>query len=48
MATAPAINQDSLQEGEIYEDLLVILEQYIDKVSDPKPFLVKNGVKVIL
>lgn len=49
MATAPAITQYDLQnEGETYEDLLKILEKYIDKESVSKPFLVKNGVKVIL
>jgi hypothetical protein len=35
-------------EGESYEDLLEILAEYIDKESESKPFLVKNGVRVIL
>ena len=44
-----AIAQYSLQnEGETYVDLLEILEKYIDKVDVTKPFLIKNGVKVLL
>lgn len=35
-------------EGETYEDLLEILEKYIDKESTQKPFLIKDGVKVVL
>lgn len=49
MAVASAEAQYSPQdEGESYEDLLEILAKYIDKECEPKPFLVKNGVKVIL
>lgn len=49
MATSPAVTNHDLQnEGEKYENLLEILEKYIDKEADKKPYLVKNGVKVIL
>ena len=49
MAKVSAIAQYNLQnEGETYEDLLEILEKYIDEESAPKPYLIKNGVKVIL
>lgn len=49
MATRPAaIKQDLQLEGEQYEDLLEILEKYVDEEVAKKPYLIKNGVKVIL
>lgn len=49
MATRPAVtNHDLKNESENYEDLLEILEKYIDKEVAKKPYLIKNGVKVIL
>lgn len=31
-----------------YEDLLEILDKYSEKKATSKPFLIKNGIKVIL
>lgn len=31
-----------------YEDLLDILEKYLKEEPDDEPFLVKNGIKIIL
>ena len=49
VAVASAEAQYSPQdEGESYEDLLEILEKYYVEEPVKTPFLIKNGVKVIL
>lgn len=49
MVKAPTLAQDSpITEGETYQDLLAILEIYISKESVQRPFLIKDGIKIIL
>lgn len=49
MVKTPAHIQGDLQaEGQTSEDLLEILKKYIDKQGISKPYLIKDGKKVIL
>jgi len=44
----PAGINDLQNDGQSYEDLLEILEKYREEQPVNSPFLIKNGVKVIL
>jgi hypothetical protein len=48
VATNPTEANDLQNDGQIYEDLLEILEKYFDEEPVKTPFLIKNDVKVIL
>lgn len=48
MVTNPTVANDLQDDGQTYEDLLEILEKYSNEELVEIPFLIKNGVKVIL
>lgn len=48
MVISPTDVNDLRNDGQTYEDLLEILEQYYSEELAKEPFLIKNGIKVIL